>query len=224
MSMTVKNVMGKVAIAVRMDATFADLIATMQRFKVGAVTVIDADRRPVGVVSEDDMLLKTTDQGRGEHLFEGRRRRAEHRKAAGAVAVDLMTRPPITVTEQTPVREAARLMHTNHFKQLPVIDPVTGRIVGTVHQGDLLKVFARPGIDIERDIAEAADRLHVDISAVTVMIDAGVVALAGTIPLRSQIAHLVHAVRTVDGVIDVDPARLDFTVDDLVTVPPLYRP
>ncbi|MFB9881690.1 CBS domain-containing protein, partial [Planobispora siamensis] len=48
--MQVKDVMGKVAIAVRQDASFAELVATMQRFKVGAVAVIDADRRPVGVV------------------------------------------------------------------------------------------------------------------------------------------------------------------------------
>ena len=34
-----------------------DLVVTMRRFKVGAVTVIDADRRPVGVVSQDDLLL-----------------------------------------------------------------------------------------------------------------------------------------------------------------------
>jgi CBS domain-containing protein len=223
MPMTVKDVMGKVAIAVRMDATFTDLVATMRRFKVGAVTVIDADRRPVGLVSEDDLLLKETDPGRGEHLFESRRRRAEHRKAAGSAAVDMMTSPAITVTESTPVRDAARLMHENRVKQLPVIDPVTGRIVGTVHQADLLKVFTRPGQDIEREIADVADRLGVDAPGLTIAVQAGVVTLIGQVPRRSQIAHLVDAARTVDGVIAVD-AQLTFATDDLTTVPPLYRP
>jgi CBS domain-containing protein len=72
--MQVKDVMGTVAIAVRQDASFAALIATMQRFKVGAVTVIDADRRPVGVVSEDDLLLKEINvHRRGAMLLPGRK-------------------------------------------------------------------------------------------------------------------------------------------------------
>lgn len=143
MTMKVKDVMGRVAIAARTDASFDDIIVTMQRFKVGAVTVIDADRRPIGVVSEDDLLLKETAEG-GSGFG---RRRAEQRKAAGTTARELMTSPAITVTGDTSVHDAARLMHKNRIKQLPVIDSVTGRIVGTVHQGDLLKIFAREQAD-----------------------------------------------------------------------------
>jgi CBS domain-containing protein len=139
MTMKVKDVMGRVAIAARTDASFGDIVATMQRFKVGAVTVIDADRRPVGIVSEDDLLLKETAEG---GLGIGRRR-VEQRKAAGSTAGELMTSPAITVTGDTSVHDAARIMHKNRIKQLPVIDPITGRIVGTVHQGDLLKVFSQ---------------------------------------------------------------------------------
>ncbi|MEV0830452.1 CBS domain-containing protein [Nonomuraea rubra] len=48
MPIEVKDVMGRVAIAVPADASFADIVAAMKRFAVGAVTVIDADRRPMG--------------------------------------------------------------------------------------------------------------------------------------------------------------------------------
>ncbi|MFD0888194.1 CBS domain-containing protein, partial [Streptosporangium algeriense] len=58
MTVRVMDVMGLVAIAVRPEATFAELVATMRRFKVGAVAVIDAEGRPVGVVSEADLLLR----------------------------------------------------------------------------------------------------------------------------------------------------------------------
>ncbi|GGT05170.1 hypothetical protein GCM10010156_73670 [Planobispora rosea] len=140
--MQVKDVMGTVAIAVRQNASFAELVATMRRFKVGAVAVIDADRRPVGVVSEDDLLLKEIgDHRHGAALLQSRKRREEQHKAAGAFAGQIMTSPAITVTAGTPVREAARLMHAHRIKQLPVIDAMTGKIVGTVHQGDLLKIF-----------------------------------------------------------------------------------
>lgn len=222
MAMQVKDVMGKVAIAARLDASFSDLVATMQRFKVGAVTVIDADRRPVGVVSEDDLLLKETDSRNGARVFESARRRQEHRKAAGVTAGKIMTRPAITVTSETSVRDAARLMHTHKIKQLPVIDAVTGRILGTVHQGDLLKIFVRPVADIYEEIARRLDEMAVDPAAVTVEVDAGVVSLTGRTAVRSQIPQLVAAVREIDGVVEVED-DLTFATDDLARIPPLYQ-
>lgn len=139
----VKDVMGHVAIAVMADASFADIVAALRRFKVGAVAVVDGERRVLGVVSEDDLLLREIDVGRLDGSpFASARRRDEHRKAIGTTAGEIMTRPAIVVTRETPVREAARLMHEHRIKQLPVINPENGRIVGTVHQSDLLKVLA----------------------------------------------------------------------------------
>ncbi len=218
MTAKVKDVMGKVAIAVPMDASFADLVGTMQRFKVGAVTVIDADRRPVGVVSEDDILLKEIDPG--ESVLDGPRRREERRKAAGTKAGQIMTRPAITVTGGTSVRDAARLMHRNRIKQLPVIDAMTGRIVGTVHQGDLLRVFVRPAEDILADIEEIAARLNLGPDDLRITVSGGVVAINGQVPRRSDIKPLLHAVRRVEGVVEVD-ADLAFLVDDLLIAPPM---
>ncbi|WP_182886128.1 CBS domain-containing protein [Microbispora sp. H10885] len=219
MTAKVKDVMGRVAIAVRMDASFADLVATMRRFGVGAVTVIDADRRPVGVVSEDDMLLKEIDLG--ERVFSGPRRRVEQRKAAGANAGQIMSRPAITVTGGTPVRDAARLMHRNRVKQLPVIDAVSGRIVGTVHQGDLLRVFARPAAEIRAEIERVVDRMDLDFGDLDVNVAGGVVTIKGQVPRRSAVKPLLHAVRRVEGVVEVDADDLAFLVDDLLIAPPL---
>ncbi|GAA3444585.1 hypothetical protein Pve01_28900 [Planomonospora venezuelensis] len=217
--MQVKDVMGRVAIAVRQDASFAELVATMQRFKVGAVTVIDADRRPVGVVSEDDLLLKEiVDHPHGTALLPGRIRRRDRRKAAGTLASRLMTSPAITVTAGTPVREAARLMHAHRIKQLPVIDTVTGRIAGTVHQGDLLKIFLRPAADIRREVTAVLTRLGIPAEQITAGVRDGVVTLGGRVARCSQIASLVAAVRAVEGVVEVED-DLTFQVDDLLTVP-----
>ncbi|MGP3934066.1 CBS domain-containing protein [Nonomuraea sp. KM88] len=111
MSIEVREIMGRVAIAVLADASFAEIVAAMKRFAVGAVTVIDTDRRPMGVVSEDDLLLKEIEPVRhGMSMFESRHRRREHEKATGATASQLMTSPAITVTPDTSVRDAARLM------------------------------------------------------------------------------------------------------------------
>lgn len=53
-------------------------------------------------------------------------------------AADIMTRDPISVTPQTPVVEAARLMLQNRISGLPVTDE-TGAVVGVLTEGDLLR-------------------------------------------------------------------------------------
>ncbi len=204
MTLRVKDVMGAVAIAVRPEAGFSELVETMRRFKVGAVAVVDGEGRPIGVVSEDDLLLKEVDVSRGEVVLAGHRRCRGHEKAAGMTARDVMTSPALTVIGQTAVREAARLMHANRVKQLPVVDVVSGRIVGTVHQADLLKVFSRRACDVLADVAVAVARLSVDPRALTITVEAGVVRVAGELARRSQVAEIVEAGRRVDGVVDLD--------------------
>ncbi|GAA4039322.1 CBS domain-containing protein [Nonomuraea soli] len=217
MSIEVKDVMGRVAIAVVQEASFADILAAMRRYAVGAVTVIDAERRPVGVVSEDDLLLKEADTERHPvSIFESRRRRAEHHKASGVTARELMTSPAITVVPGTALREAARRMHERHVKQLPVVDPVSGRIVGTLHQSDVLRVFLRPAEELVTEI----EALLADATAFTITVDRGVVTVGGTVERRSQAIQIVERIRRVEGVIDV-VSELASETDDIVVVPPL---
>ncbi|UBU08767.1 CBS domain-containing protein [Nonomuraea gerenzanensis] len=217
MSIEVKDVMGRVAIAVRAEASFAEIVAAMKRFAVGAVAVVDADRRPIGVVSEDDLLLKEIDPVRHSvSLFESRKQRREHEKAAGVTAAELMTSPAITVTPGTEVREAARLMHAQHIKQLPVIDVVTGRVVGTLHQRDVLRVFTRPAEELEAEVRAVLP----EPGPFTVQVEAGVVRIGGRVRWRSQAIALAEAVRRVEGVVDV-VSEVTAEDDDLIVVPPL---
>ncbi|MFF5211075.1 CBS domain-containing protein [Streptosporangium sp. NPDC000396] len=218
MPLKVKDVMGTVAVAVHPEATFGDLVAAMRRFNVGAVAVIDADGRPVGVVSEDDLLLKETDTAHGGGVFESRKRRQEREKVTGMTAGEIMTSPALTVTRETPAREAARLMHTNRIKQLPVVDPDSGKIAGTVHQADLLKVFARSSSDILADVAAAIARLRLDPQTLTIAVNAGVVRVGGRVTKRSQLAQLAEAGRQVEGVVDL---RIEaaYDHDDLAKSP-----
>ncbi|MFF5210602.1 CBS domain-containing protein [Streptosporangium sp. NPDC000396] len=220
--MQTKDVMDTVVVAVRPEASFIDVVDTMLRFKIGTITVIDADKRPIGVISENDLFLKETDPG--EHtsgIFESRRKSEERRKAAGATAGEIMTTPMITVTGGTSVRGVARLMHRYRIKQLPVVDAVTGRITGCVRQSDLLKVFARPAEEIDQEITEICDRLYVNREKLAVGIEAGVVTLTGQVGFRSQISRLVAAVRGIEGVLTIEHS-LTCRSDDLVRVPPLY--
>ncbi|MGV9779710.1 CBS domain-containing protein [Streptosporangium sp. NPDC003464] len=218
--MKISDVMGTRAVAVRPEASFSEIVEAMRRFKIGALTVIDTDGHPIGVVSDDDLLLKETDSTSAGSAFDSRRRHQEHHRAAGITAREVMTSPAITVTKDTTVRDAARLMHRYRIKQLPVIEPATGRLVGTVHQSDLLKVFTRPAEEIDGEITEICDRLYVDREHLRVGIEAGVVTLTGHVGFHSQISRLVAAVHGIDGVLDVENL-LAYRSDDLAPIPPL---
>ena len=52
-------------------------------------------------------------------------------------AADLMTRAPLTISRDAPIREAIRLMLDNRVSGLPVIGE-SGELVGIVTEGDLL--------------------------------------------------------------------------------------
>ncbi|MFI6456326.1 CBS domain-containing protein [Streptosporangium amethystogenes] len=219
MPIKVSDVMGRTAIAVRQDAGFADIVDVMRRYAVGAVTVIDLDRRPIGVVSQDDLLLKESDTMRHSiSIFESAARRREHEKAAAVVAKNLMTSPAITVTPGMPVRDAARLMHDKKIEQLPVINPVTGRIAGILHRSDLLRVFDRPEAELRAEAeAVARDLTGTDVA---IGVENGVVTLEGKVEHRSQAVRLIQAIRRLEGVIDVT-SRLEHGSDDLLVIPPL---
>lgn len=217
MSIKVRDVMRNVAIAVLEDASFAEIVRTMRRYAVGAVSVVDADCRPVGVVSEADLLLKEVNPVRyGASIFGSRKRREEHEKAAAVTASALMSTPPITVTPGAPVRDAARLMHEKRIKQLPVIDAVTGRIVGTLHRSDVLRVFTRSTGQLESDVKAVIG----DLKPVSVSVSGGVVTISGRVARGSEAVQLTEEIRRVEGVIDVI-SELTYDKDGLLIVPPL---
>jgi acetoin utilization protein AcuB len=61
------------------------------------------------------------------------------------LVVDLMTRNVITVTRETPVLEALKIMQKNDFRRLPVVDE-DGRPVGVVSQRSIEKLKPQSGL------------------------------------------------------------------------------
>ncbi|MBX6383429.1 MAG: CBS domain-containing protein [Microbispora sp.] len=211
MPMTVRDVMNRFVVAVEATASFMDVVAAMNRFHVGAVPVVDAERRVIGMVSADDLLLKDLDRRPGDLLFEGPSRRGERRKAGGRIVADIMSSPAIMVTEDTPLRRAAWLMHRNRIKELPVVDRRTGRITGLVAQSDLVKAFCRPAEDLRADVLEVVARHCGNCS---VRVENGIVHLDGRVERRSQLRALIEEIRQVDGVVDVE-CHMTYETDDV---------
>lgn len=183
---------------------------------VTAVPVVDELDRPMGVVSEADLLRKSADQadpsGRSPvaHLEAWERAKAE-----GSRAEELMSAPAVCARPEWNVVEAARLMETQHVKRLPVVDEAD-RLLGIVSRGDLLRIFLRRDDAIRDEITADVLRrtLGLTPTEVTVEVRDGRVQLGGSVESRSLIPVIEQLCRAVDGVVSVAVHLTHRTDDD----------
>jgi CBS domain-containing protein len=199
----VRDVMTTNVISVRKHAQFKDILRVMRAHQFSAFPVLDNADRVIGVVSEDDLLVKTGYDG-SEPVAGFLMRRADKVKAAALTAGELMTRRAIAIGPDASVAEAARTMHAKHVKRLPVVSH-DGRLVGVVSRTDLLGVYDRPDSEIRDEIVTQVigDQFLLDGRAFTVTVEAGVVTLRGRVESELVGLSLLDSVRHVDGVIGI---------------------
>jgi CBS domain-containing protein len=216
MQSLVKDLMTTPVVTVGPTTPFKEIVARLAEHRVSAVPVVDDSPLVLGVVSEADLLLKEEfpDPDQDIPLWWTRRARLDRAKAAASVARDLMTVAVVAISPDATVAEAARRMHTAKVKRLPVVDR-TGRLVGIVSRGDLLKVFDRSDQEIHREIIEdvIVGEFMMAPSRFFLHVTDGVVVLQGRVERRSLLPYLVRAVQGVEGVVRVED-RLTYDVDD----------
>ena len=133
--------------SVREDADVETVIRVLRENELPGVAVVNEGGRCVGIVTEADLVLP--DEGGDLHLphyinvFGGtvfleplRHFEQRLRKAFASTAADMMTEDPTTVAPDTPVAEAARIIHDSGHNRLPVVEH--GRLVGVVTRVDVL--------------------------------------------------------------------------------------
>ncbi|MER6750475.1 CBS domain-containing protein [Streptomyces sp. PDY-4] len=199
------DLMTTAVVSVRRDASFKDIVEHLAEHDITAVPVVDNLDRPVGVVSEGDLLRKQEIQADpGGHLAAAHLRPSERSRAHALTAEGLMSSPAVTARRQWSVVEAARTMARHQVKRLPVVDD-TGRLVGIVSRADLLRVFLRRDFTIGEEITTdvLSRTLGLAPGAVTVQVTDGRVTLSGTLPRADLIPVAVRLSESVDGVVDV---------------------
>lgn len=221
---TVHDVMSSPVETVGPTTGFKEIAWLLRARRISALPVVDTSGTLLGVVSQTDLVLKEDRDGlEAERGLLGRRRSREAlAKAAARTAWELMTSPAITIGPQAPVAQAARLMRLRGVKRLPVVDD-QGRVIGIVSRGDLLAVFARPDVDIRREIVDGVivRTLMLDPVPYTVIVEDGIVHLTGQADRRTDATLVERLARRVDGVVDVR-SELTYRYDDgeLRPVPP----
>ena len=103
------------------DASIEDAVAEMCSVKVGALLIVDESSKPVGILSERDLLIRVL---------------LAHRDPATTAVGDVMTRHLVCIDEDDTLSHAIALMTHKRCRHLPV---VREGVVGMVSIGDLVR-------------------------------------------------------------------------------------
>ncbi len=124
-----------------------EALQLLVRGRFRALPVVDEERRPVGILTDGDLLaqLDLPSAGVQRELTQDELAGELGRVAANSVVGAVMARDPLVIQEETRVRDAVRLMAERKVKRLPVVDR-GGRLVGMVSRLDVLGALAQPPV------------------------------------------------------------------------------
>lgn len=146
--LTAVDVMTRDVAVVHPETSLLDAVKLMAKRHISGMPVLDGAGTIVGMLSEGDLVRwhegYTERQARWlDMLAEGTELapeflagiREQNRKVS-----TVMSPGAITVSEATPAREIAHLMHANDIKRVPVLRD--GKLVGIVARSDLVRALA----------------------------------------------------------------------------------
>jgi len=121
------------AITIGPEVGVQDALAMMHREKVRRFPVIDRHGNLIGIVSEKDLLNAAPSDATTLSVW-------EINYLLSKLTVDrVMTKNVITITRDTPIEEAARIMADNKVGGLPVVEGK--KVVGIVTETNLFRIF-----------------------------------------------------------------------------------
>ena len=133
------------------DMSVTEALRLMREKKIRRLPVLDSRGKLVGIVSDKDLLYASPSPVSSLSVWE------MNYLLAKLKVEEVMTRAVITVTEETPLEEAARIMADNKIGGLPVMRGEM--MVGIVTETDLFKTFLellgarQPGVRVTALIA-----------------------------------------------------------------------
>src|SRR5262249_18463831 len=146
---------------------------------------------------------KTADCELPTGLIRLRWKLGEASKITAVTAAQLMTSPAVTISPDTPIQVAARVMRDRRVKRLPVVG-ADGELMGIVSRADLLVVYGRPDADILAEVTGVmAGEFGLRLDDVDVTVASGVVTLAGAVPRQETALELAARIRHIEGVVAV---------------------
>jgi len=131
--MLVRERMSRNPYTISADAPMEEALKQMRENSFRHLPVVDKSGKLVGIVSETDLLYASPTSAASLSIHE--MQYLLSRLTVGQV----MTKDVITVTEDTPVEDAASIMTDHKIGGLPVLHD--GEIIGIITETDLFKLF-----------------------------------------------------------------------------------
>ncbi len=131
--MIIERRMTRNPVTVTPDMSVAEANAIMKREKVHRLPVLDKEHHLIGIISEKDILYASPSPVSTLSIHEMAYLLSQ------LTVKKLMTHDVVTITKQTTVEEAARLMVDQDLSALPVVEG--DYLVGIVTKSDLFKVL-----------------------------------------------------------------------------------
>lgn len=131
--MLVKERMSHPVITIRPETTMQEALGIMRREHVRRLPVVDKHGQLVGIVTDADLDKASPSEATTLSVW-------EIRDLISKVKVErIMAHEVITIDDETPIEEAARIMADSKISGLPVLHE--GKLVGLITETDLFKLF-----------------------------------------------------------------------------------
>jgi len=121
---TVRSVMTKLVITTKTDSSVREAAELMRKKNVGSV-VVTYEGKPVGIVTERDMVERVVARGLD---------------ASKVQMKEIMSKSLIATTGEMPIIEAIRMMQKKKIRRLLIME--NRRLIGIITQRDLLRALA----------------------------------------------------------------------------------
>ncbi len=126
--MQIKHILAKKGlnvITIRPDQTLRDVVAVLAKNRIGALVVVDNAGKPVGIISERDIIRVA---GQNENFYKLR--------------VDqVMTKKVVVGSPEDDLKSVEHTMTQKRFRHLPVMEQ--GKLVGIVLRSDIVGKIIR---------------------------------------------------------------------------------
>lgn len=146
--LTVRDVMTSNPESVNASTPLNEVARLLLSSVFTGLPVLDDGRRPVGVITQGDLVRKAGLPLRLGLLAESDQNDIETvlAKLASKTASEVMTRPAILIAEDSPLSEAVDMMLKKGVKRLPVVD-AAGCLAGVLSRLDIFRTIMRESPD-----------------------------------------------------------------------------
>jgi len=132
--MLVKDRMSRRPIVCSPDLPVGEALDQMKREHIRRMPIVDKHGHLVGIVSEKDLLHASPSPATSLSVWE-----ITYLMSKIKVS-DVMTKKVITIAEDTPLEDAARIMVDNKIGGLPVVN-ADNAVIGIITETDIFKTF-----------------------------------------------------------------------------------